>query len=325
MSVRRPAPLVARHEALAVGALADRLPGSTRLSEVLAAGAKHLAKHKTVDTEAPGKRPLDEDVGLRQSISRPIIAQRVKRLNEMVAAYDAAANAGASPATLQLLMHQILAHVQGIADRALTVADMEILRRMGAYFVLSWIWQNGVGVGATDAQRMATIQQQKDNAELLLSEALHRDPDDADNFNVNLHKGVAVLGLADGPVMTIAKRDEKAFEERYKAEKRQKVDDEREAKRKKQKTQEVSPELEEQVEAAQDAQGLQAGEIVPGQDEEQSKNQEAEAQQEAQGDNLGGGLGDDIGYGEASEPSDDEEDDFEGNPLAQQVDQTRKK
>ena len=36
MSVRRPVCVVARHIVLSVGALADRLPGSTRLSQVLA-------------------------------------------------------------------------------------------------------------------------------------------------------------------------------------------------------------------------------------------------------------------------------------------------
>ena len=323
MSVRRPAPLVAQHQVLSVGALADRLPGSTRLSQVLAAGAKHLAKHKTADTEAPGKRKIFGEVGERQTISRPIIAAYVNNLKRMVLDFMALQASGGSATQMQTLAQQIHGVVFTIAQKANSIEDMEVLRRMGAYFVLNWLYQHGTP-------------QQSANAQLVLSESLHGE-DDAEFNNIlgNLHQGVITLGLADGPALALAHPDRGGvilnapgpsdFNDAREAEQRQKVEDEREAKRKKQKTQEVSQELEEQVEAAQDAQGLQPGEIVPGQNEEQSKNQAAEAQQQAQGDNLGGGLGDDIGYGEASEPSDDEEDDFEGNPLAQQVNQFQKK
>ena len=294
MSVRRPAPLVARHEALAVGALAERLPSATRLSQVLAAGAKHLAKHKTADTEAPAKRKLQEDIGERQSISRPILGRRVDAINAKVAAFDAAAEAGASNATLKRMVDEIHAMVKAIAEKALTVADMEVLRRSGAYFVLNWIWQNG-------EDRL-----QRDNAELILSEVLHGDPDDVNNFLDSLHEGATVLGLADGPVMAIPERHKKAFEERHNKERRGKVEEEREALRKKQKTQEVSPELEVQVQAAQDAEGMQEGEIVPGQAEDQVANQQADAQQAAQAaiDSIGDGS-------DNGDATDDEEDNFE--------------
>ena len=119
------------------------------------------------------------------------------------------------------------------------------------------------------------------------------------------------------------------FNDASKAEKRQKVEDEREAKlqRRQQdmKDGKVSEALEKDVEKQEAAESLQDGELVKGTTEGDAARKRAEERAEAQGDNLGGGLGDDLGYGEAAEPSDDEEDDFEGNPMAQQVDQTRKK
>ena len=114
MSVRRPAPLVAQHQALSVGALADRLPGSTRLSQVLAAGAKHLAKHKTADTEAPGKRKIFGEVGERQTISRPIIAAYVNNLKRMVLDFMALQASGGSATQMQTLAQQIFATFVGI-------------------------------------------------------------------------------------------------------------------------------------------------------------------------------------------------------------------
>ena len=330
MSVRRPAPLVAQHQALSVGALADRLPGSTRLSQVLAAGAKHLAKHKSVDTEAPGKRALPGlDIGFRTSIVNPLIAGYVNMLKKKVKEFLAAEAMGQiSVGALQNLAQEIHSIVARIVQKANSIEDMEVLRRMHAYFVLNWLYQHGTP-------------QQSSNAQLVLSEDLHGSNDDQFNGilgdeqhdghvnELGLHQGVNVLGLADGPALALAHPNRGGailngpgpsdFAAAWKAEQRQKVEDEREAKRQKKKTQEVSPELEAQVEAAQNAQ------IVPILSEDQAANEQADADQAAQGDNLGGAVGGSGDYDEIRGASDDEEDNFEGDPLAQQVDKTRKK
>ncbi len=335
MSVRRPAPLVAQHQVLEVGALADRLPGSTRLSQVLTAGAKHLAKHKTVDTEAPKRTLLDVDIGFRTSISRPVIAQRVKNMNHMVDAYRAAVAAGASPATLQHLAQQIHIMVQEIAARALTIADMEVLRRMGAYSVLNWIWQNRPGVGQDPNQMAATSQQQGDNAELALSQALHTNPNpaldvsDINNLFAELQDvGVNILGVADGPVANIAQQGTDAFEQRYQAEQRQKVEDDREAKRQRRQQDmrdgKISKELEKAVQKKEDAEGLQDGEVVKGTTERDAERKKAEAK-EAESDPSGGAVGGSGDYDDIRDATDDEEDDNEGNPMAQQVNRFQKK
>ena len=335
MSVRRPAPLVAQHQVLSVGALADRLPGSTRLSQVLAAGAKHLTKHKTVDTEAPKRTLIDVDIGFRTSISRPVLAQRVKDMNKMVEAYLAAATAGAPPATLQHIAQVIHGMVFEIAMRALTIADMEVLRRMGAYSVLNWIWQNRPGVGQTAQERAATSQQQADNAELALSQALHQNPNenldvsDTNNLLAELHDvGVNILGVADGPVATIAQQGERAFEERYQAEQRQKVEDDREAKRQRRKQDmrdgKISEELEKDVEKKENAEGLQDGQIVPGTTERDAERKKAESKA-AESDPSGGAVGGSGDYDDIRDATDDEEDENEGNPEAQQVNRSQKK
>jgi len=332
MSVRRAAPLVTHPEALAVGALADRLPGATRLSQVLAAGGKHLAKHKTANTEAPGKRPIDGQVGFRQAITSPRIAAYVNLLKRLVQKILAAQQAGQiSIGALQNMMHEAHSHVFRIAQLANSIDDMEVLRRMGAWFVLNWLFQHG-------------SPQQSRNAELVLSEDLWGESDDgfddimgnphqdgtfdADNV-LGLAQGVNVLDLADAPALALAGTDRNGlapyapgpseFNDRREAEKRQKVDVDREAKRrKKQKDRKTSPELEKAVDAREARAVMKDGQILPGTNQKRAQSNEAEKRRDAQGDQLGGGLGDDIGYGEMSEPSDDEEDENEGDPMAQQ-------
>ena len=265
MSVRRPAPLVAQHEVLTVGALADRLPGSTRLSQVLAAGAKHVAKHKTADTEAPGKRPIEGEVGFRSTIQRPIIAAYVNNLNRAIAAFLEEQAAGKLRA-MQASVNQAHSLVASIAKRANSIEDMEVLRRMGAYFVLNWLYQHGTP-------------QQSANAQLVLSEALHgEDDDEFQNILTNLHEGVTVLGLPDGTALALAHPDRGGvvlngpgpsdFNDTRKAEKRQKVEDEREAKlqRRQQdmKDEKISEELEKDVEKKADAEMPQDGEVIAG-------------------------------------------------------------
>jgi len=326
MSVRRPAPLVAQREALSVGALADRLPGSTRLSQVLSAGTKHLAKHKTADTEAPKRGLFGRDIGFRTTNARPIIAYWLNKLKEKVLEYKRAQAAGNS-AALPGLMQEIHDIVNTIFHKIGGIDDMEILQRQGAYFVLNWFYQHGTPQQSSDAQQVLSI-------------ALHEENDkEFENILSNLHLGVEVLGLADGPALALGppKRGgvvlnapaPSDFNDASKAEKRQKVEDEREAKlqRRQQdmKDGKVSEALEKDVEKQEAAESLQDGELVKGTTEGDAARKRAEERAEAQGDNLGGGLGDDLGYGEAAEPSDDEEDDFEGNPMAQQVDKTRKK
>jgi hypothetical protein len=318
MSVRRPAPLVAQHEVLTVGALADRLPGSTRLSQVLAAGAKHLAKHKTADTEAPGKRPVEGEVGLRTTIQRPIIAAYVNNLKRAIAAFLEEQAAGKLNA-MQNSMNQAHSLVASIAQRANSIEDMEVLRRMGAYFVLNWLYQHGTP-------------QQSASAQLVLSEALHgEDDEEFQNILTNLHAGVTVLGLADGPALALAHPDRGGvilnapapsdFNDTRKAEKRQKVEDDREAKLLQRQQDKQDGKISEKLEAQQEAEEMQGGEVVPGQNAKDAARKKAEERAEAQGDRLGGAVGGSGDYDDVrGDATDDEEDDFEGDPLAQQID-----
>ena len=334
MSVRRPAPLVAQHQVLEVGALADRLPGSTRLSQVLAAGAKHLAKHKTADTEAPGKRPYEGEFGLQKKIVNPAIASRLPQLKSMVLQFLQLSDTGGSSDDMQKLAQQIHGLVMRIAQRANSVQDMEVLRRQGAYFVLNWLYQHGTP-------------QQSSNAQLVLSEALHGEDDEEfenilgnqqnnGEFNpLGLAQGASVLGLASGVALALAHPNRGGvvlnapgpsdFSDTLKAEKKQKVEDDREAKRLQRQQDKQDGKISEKLEAQQEAEIMQDDEVVPGQNAKDAARKKAEERAEAQGDNLGGAVGGSGDYDDTRDASDDEEDDFEGNPRAQQVNPTRKK
>jgi len=304
MSVRRPAPLVAQHEALAVGALADRLPGATRLSQVLAAGVKHLAKHKTVDTEAPKRDLLGKEIGFRTTETNIALSLLLKDLKGAVRAWMDAAGNSTALQNAQAAVNNVL---NSISQRVNSVDDMEILRRQGFYFVLNWFYQNGTPQQSSDAQ-------------LVLGIALHDEHDrEFPNILNNLSLGATMLGLADGPALALAHPDRGGvilngpgpsnYTEARKAEKRQKVKDEREAALAKRQQDKQDGNISEVLEAQQNAEGMQEGEIVPGQAEDQVANQQADAQQAEQA--AIDSLNDDFGYEDKEEPQDDEEDNFE--------------
>ena len=140
--------------------------------------------------------------------------------------------------------------------------------------------------------------------------------------------GVNILGVADGPVATIAQQGERAFEERYQAEQRQKVEDDREAKRQRRKQDmrdgKISEELEKDVEKKENAEGLQDGQIVPGTTERDAERKKAESKA-AESDPSGGAVGGSGDYDDIRDATDDEEDENEGNPEAQQVNRSQKK
>ena len=317
MSVRRPAPLVAQHEVLTVGALADRLPGSTRLSQVLAAGAKHLAKHKTADTEAPKRDLFGRDIGFRTTNARPIIAYWLNKLKEKVLEYMRAQAAG-NFAALPGLTGEVHDIVNTIFHKIGGIDDMEILRRQGAYFLLNWFYQHGTPQQSSDAQKVLGI-------------ALHEENNkEFENILLNLHQGVEVLGLADGPALALAHPDRGGvvlngpgpsnYTEARKKEKRQKVDDERDAKFLQRQQDKQDGKISEKLEAQQDAEGLQDDEVVPGQNAKDAARKKAEERAGAQGDNLGGAVGGSGDYDDVrGDATDDEEDEFEGDPQAQQV------
>lgn len=310
MSVRRPAPLVAQHEALTVGALADRLPGSTRLSQVLAAGAKHLAKHKTADTEAP-KRDLigGRDLGFRTTNARPIIAYWLNKLKEKVLEFmnqQKMGNHGALPGLRQEI-HDI---VNTIFHKIKGIDDMQILQRQGAYFVLNWFYQRGTPQQSSDAQKVLSI-------------ALHEESNaEFENILSNLHVGVDVLGLADGPALALGPPDRGGvvlnapapsdFEDASKAEKRQKVEDDREAKllqrQQDMNNDKISKELEKDVEEKQNAEMPQDGEVIAGVRNLNATNDQLDqsaAEEQVNSDMNSGNRG----YEDLAEATDDEGDD----------------
>lgn len=309
MSVRRPAPLVAQHQVLTVGALADRLPGSTRLSQVLAAGATHLAKHKTADTEAPKRDLFGRDIGFRTTNARPLIAHWLKKLEEKVLEYMRAEAAG-NNAALSGLMQEIAGIVNTIFHKIGGIDDMEILQRQGAYFLLNWFYQHGTTQQSSDAQKVLSI-------------ALHEETDkEFQNIRRNLHLGVQVLSLDDGPALALGppKRGgvvlnapaPSDFKDASNDEKRQKVEDDRKAKllQRQQDMQDgkISKELEKEVEKQADAKMPQDGEMIAGVRERSAANDQIDqdAAEQQVNSEMNSGNRD---YEDPTAASDDEGDD----------------
>ena len=204
MSVRRPAPRAAlplREEAVgAVEVLTDRLPGATRLSQVLAAGAAHLEQHKATETEGKYKRETgfmrkreDKRVGTTSPKLAAFAWQLGNILEDLTAAYN-----NINPGLAQNLETQAMALIEKLHQLTDTYAEFDKLRQMGAYLVLNYIMQN------------SPDQRKRKRAKLALREALHRHgdhhtgPDATFWHDINLGHQMDPNLMGRGPVLALA-------------------------------------------------------------------------------------------------------------------------
>ena len=154
----------------AIGALADQLPGATRLSHVLAAGAKHLVDQKRQSADVAGYarsqhsarftpnndpynyNPGPFGIGMRHIPT--LVVQYRQAYNQLLRAGRGAPG----------YAEAVIGALANIMNACRGAKDLDYLREKDAYVALAYIFKNASG----DLRK---------NAKLLLREALYDDRD----------------------------------------------------------------------------------------------------------------------------------------------------
>lgn len=209
MSVRRSAPRAAlpiREDAVgAVEALADRLPGATRLAQVLAAGAAHLDQHKAAETEGKYKHETGFHrvrTNLRTNSRKvgttsPKLAAFAWKLGKILQDWQTAHNNN-NQGLANELRAQAMILIEKLHQITNTYDEFDKLREMGAYLVLNYIMQN------------SNSQLKQNKARRALREALHRYNDHGNNdvdtsfwLDISLGDAINPGQMGSGPVQQL--------------------------------------------------------------------------------------------------------------------------